>query len=297
MVNPVIYFLSTFLGKAPLMKVIMNLKNIWIPVWVMANVIVGMCANGAGTVGAATITIYQDSFSRGTVGTPLTLNGTAPDVVNTGGATWTGGASDTTDGTQANNPAGAAGFLPFTPASGNIYTLSADLDLLAANDQWEAIGFTNGTNSGNEFYLLGNNAGPWLLQRGDGVTLDHTFLGPETSGGAAATASGVTGYNTYSIVLDTTNAAWTAAFYRGATLLVGPTAYGVNPTISAVGFGNSNSAGNIDNFTLTVTTIPEPAAVTLLGFGGVGLMAVARRRNAQARRRSIECMPRKRHVR
>jgi len=74
----------------------------------------------AATAGA--VDIYEDSFTRPPTGS-LALNGTSPDVTNTGGATWN---ADTwfTGGTTAQVQTGIAqrrgAWLPFTPAAGNI---------------------------------------------------------------------------------------------------------------------------------------------------------------------------------
>src|SRR4051812_3235369 len=87
--------------------------------------IAGAALVSAGGSASAAV-IYQDSFSRGSVETPLALNGTSPDLVNTPAATWTAGPTNTTNGATALNKSGESALLPLVPASGSVYTLSAD---------------------------------------------------------------------------------------------------------------------------------------------------------------------------
>jgi hypothetical protein len=82
----------------------------------------------------AQTTIYYDSFNRGTVDSPLNLDGSIPEV-NYYGSTWsayvdgtTPANSVTTNGTSAHVTAHQTNaYLPFIPEAGNLYVLSADL--------------------------------------------------------------------------------------------------------------------------------------------------------------------------
>src|ERR1700761_3707847 len=111
-------------------------------------------------------TIYSDSLF-GDVGPdnnsgtdpyiPNPLNGSSPDTVNTGGATWTA-ASDwqrTQDGTGAYYATPGQGdnaYLPFTPSVGQSYVLQLTfINQFGANPFSTEVGFTasNPLNSGN----------------------------------------------------------------------------------------------------------------------------------------------------
>ena len=254
-----------------------NLKSVWMLALIVANGVVGMGATAATPATAAVI--YQDAFSRSG-----NLNGSSPDIGSNPWVASTSGTADTTDGTQVLNQPGHAAFLPFTPANGLVYTLSADLNTSATTNFWEALGFSDNNNTGtNSFHVIpGNTVGPWLLQTGNGTSPDSTFLGPGTSGQNDPTvASSNTGYANYAIVLNTINpTAWTVAFHRNGSLMPGTTTYTyvTNPTINYVGFGNSQILGNVDNFMLTV--VPEPSGILSL-IMGLGFIGTLRRRNVQ----------------
>lgn len=103
--------------------------------------------------------IYFDSFARSNGPAPASLDGTAPDVVDTPGATWT---ANFTMQTVTNDVDGnlsalcqvvpsasldpTTAYLPFTPQAGHVYTLSCDIDIFASSS-FLAIGFQGETNS------------------------------------------------------------------------------------------------------------------------------------------------------
>lgn len=233
----------------------------------------GMAFGVAGTSRATVI--YEDSFTR-----EGSLNGTAPDVANVPGADWIAGDTVTTNGAEAVNPANTTAFLPIAIASGKIYTLKADLNTSSTNDDWQAFGFSVDANSENQWHAAGNAVGPWLLQRGNGgPDADDVFAGPNTSNSLPGSTSGNTDWQTYSIVLDTTAAQWTASWYRDTTQLGTTFTYTTNPTsIAYVGFGNGNVAGLVDNFSLSV--VPEPNSMVLALFGVIGVWRMTRRRRS-----------------
>lgn len=79
-----------------------------------------------------------------------------------------------------------------------------------------------------------------------------------------------------SIVLDTQGAAWTAEWFinggsvRSETLASNPTG------ITHVGLGReSGTSASFDNFSLTV--VPEPGSLALMGLGGLCLLKRRRR--------------------
>ena len=220
--------------------------------------------------------IYQDNFAR-----TGQLDGTAPDTVNTPGATWfacnipaknaqlqTDGASlaltntpGTTNGIYLN------GFLPFTPQVGHVYRVSANISSLSGSNQWLAMGFATHALTNNFFATYQCGSG-WVLVRGNGT--NFSTFGALTSSSSFGTAFG-TSTNLFAVTLDTTagnaNYGWTIKFYTNGVLVTGGNytiPYGNYP-IKYVGIGADAGQGYFQNFTLTdvlerqgVPTITEP---------------------------------------
>ncbi len=261
----------------------------------------------AGLAGTATAgVIYQDNFS-GSSANPL--NGTSPAVDATG-ATWTADTGWRANGSQTdadyNAATGAQGssdaYLPFTPSSGNVYTLSADLNVVGSpNPNWFAIGFVqsfssstssvtgaanngngvnawpggSGTDTSSASYL---NAGPWLLVQENNVQAPYPnqyFTGPGTSGSGTYPAS--VGTADMSIVLNTEASAWTYQIFEGGVSVTPVVTFKANPTIGGVMLGQwANTSGTVSNFSLT--SVPEPASLGVLAIGGaIGLLMLKRR--------------------
>jgi hypothetical protein len=257
-----------------------------------------LCASSA----RAAVTIISD---------PLTgsgaLNGSAPlvDTYNptdtwnayNGSATsyFTRGATNTTmtatnvqflNGT-ANPAAPATADLMFSPTAGNLYTLTATFTLgTGTNGEWLPFGFT-GVDSNTLTYSAASN-GPWMLIRttatnsGSQNAGDLQLFPTGTSSSQAVTGvnSGVTGSTeTLSIVLDTTQPQWAASWYENGSQLGTTYTYpaGSNPTsISAVEFGEYwQASGSVANFSLT--TVPEPASLSVMAIGAIGLLTRRRR--------------------
>lgn len=197
-------------------------------------VVVAMVGLMVSVAQANTITIYEDSFSGSGA-----LNGSTPDVVDSGAATWYqveqgGGQSGIISNGVATLPAQPAvpslAVLPFTPVAGHTYTVSADLQ--NAGGPWVAIGFASSASLSPDWSASG---------------IYHNWSGPATG--------------STTVTLDTTVPGWTNAF-----------------GIQYVGFEAINGGATVDNFTLTMTTVPEPSTVGLLVAGMVSLLAYAWRK-------------------
>jgi len=231
---------------------------------------------------AQSATIYAHSFG-GDGADPL--DGVTPDTT-TAGATWAASSDINADGTIAGRSSNGSdsAWLPFTPASGFVYTLTAVMgqetinDGASANGSWMALGFS-ADNATGSFFGAPNNTSPWVLHRApgaDGANENRvvSFTGPGVSG-LNQTHDPFVGTITLSIVLDTTDTQWTATWFEGSNELRSYT-YDVdeNPDISYVGFGRSNrSVGPVESFSFTA--IPEPSAALL---GGLGILCLLRRR-------------------
>ena len=250
------------------------------------------CIGLASTASAGTI--YQDSFTGSA--TPGTLNGAAP-TVGPVGATWTANSSSSygwADNGIETSPSNAPtsrqnAYLPFTPSSGQIYTLSAGiavtakLDSSSDSNHWVALGFITNPTTGTGYDVSG--ASPWVLSAYNGAS-GAVFTGPGTAGGTGF--ANTAGVNDYSIVLNTGSSAWTYQVYQTnssvTNLLLTPTPITVaTEAISAVGIEQGFGNVQVSNFSLTSSPapVPEPATLGLFAIGGAGLLLAARKRKTQ----------------
>jgi hypothetical protein len=222
---------------------------------------------------ASAAIIYQDNFDR--IGI---LNGSEP-TITTEGNQWRS-FDWTTDGSAATvSTGGWMAILPFTPATGNVYTLSASMNPTspAGSPSWFALGFT-GRNATDNWFAGDQSSASIFARVSNNAYPDFYAQGPGTGGigNLGSYTDGVA--HLYSITLDTTainSADWTASYSVNGNQVIAPTRLGYNPTINYVGFGADATGGTIDNFSLTV--VPEPSTYALV-VGGIATLLLSRRR-------------------
>jgi hypothetical protein len=263
------------------------------------------CIGLASTASASTV-IYQDSFN-GLSSTPL--NGATPTTDNGPSSTWTATPNGTNSSFYDNGSAsetsatGALGYLNFTPATGNIYTLSATLSLPASsadtnsgetNWNWFAVGYTTSVNtSSGATFNSGSSPNPyaWVIvyaPADNNGLAGEGFEGPTSSTPAQAfsTPSGQSDTSQQiSIVLNTGASTWTYQFFDDGTAVSSVESFSSNPPITGVGLclqGSPNWSspvtGTVSNFSLTSSPVPEPATLGLLAVGALGLLLLKRRK-------------------
>jgi PEP-CTERM motif len=252
------------------------------------------------SIAPAQSTLIYDSFTYTGI-----LNGHTPDTT-VGGASWvaagaipntptdSSGSDITVSTAQSQTETVNLGASYFANNPG-IYTLSCDMlypSGTASSSTWISLGFVanpvvTGTMSPPD------GASPWLLYRASGEV--RVFGGKGTANsliGAGALSEPIGSTYTMKLVLDTAAANWTLDAYIGSTQLdlngaaAGDTyVYASNPSdIASVGFGASpaspNAVATVDNFTLTVTSVPEPSTAALFLLGGGLFVGITRKRMA-----------------
>ena len=237
--------------------------------WTLAATLLALMPLTGLVRAQVTNVIYQDNFAR-----TGPLDGTAPDTVNTPGATWfacnvprlnaqlqTDGASialtnvpGTTNGYYLN------GFLPFQPQVGHVYSLSCNIRPVSGGNQWLALGFATHALT-NNYYATYQCGSGWVLVRGNG--------GQFSTWGSLTGSSPFTNYvgnnfELFTVVLDTsvgngtlppgnTQQGWQIRFYTNNVLVPGGSwtiAWGNYP-IKYVGIGADAGQGYFQQFTLT----------------------------------------------
>ena len=262
----------------------MNRRTLW-------TFSLGAAVLGAGG-SARGVVIFSDDFSGG----GGALNGTTPDVT-TGGETWEAGSAFLDSGqvnTVVGTATGQAAHLDVTlqsgPINGGTYTATATIT--NPNPDWIAFGFmadaiTAGAGgwTQTQFYSRHSNNGQgtggngqgaygWALIRNNTAAgqNDIQFFNGENTGGNFFNVDPLpTASVALQIVLNTTGATWTAAYFvngvqQGTTQNLPAAAI---TELGGIGFsrtsnGTANSGGTIDNFTLEFVAVPEPAALGLV---------------------------------
>lgn len=233
--------------------------------------------------------IYQEDFTGGAV--PLDGALVTPTV------SWVSASSFNRNGSFSANSGtqGSSATLAFTPSQGTQYQLDATVTHTGSSG-WIALGFANGqstSQSSLDRFIAGNVIGvAWSLFVANGNGQAFLSNGPvptdgDNNGGAWSPqlAAGDISVD-YRVFLDTTGGAgtWEATWYAKLTTdlnftVVRSTTQLASESINSVGFALSgnDATGSISNFTLT--EIPEPASLTLLGLGSLALMG--RRRSGR----------------
>jgi hypothetical protein len=253
-----------------------------------------VAAGGMAAAPAQAEVVYQQAFS----GQGAPLHGQAPTINNTGAAAAWVTRTDTgeLDGigriffdNGTINAAGAvngSATLPFAPAQGFIYTLTASFGPVAADaNNWIGLGFAGGQSSvsGNPGRFLADptSGQPWMIYRGNNATSgNQTFLGPGTTDGFSWLTPVTAAHGDpvdLRIVLDTTGASWSAQWFAKRPgdadfTSIGAATYTTNPSIAAVGVAAAHASvvSSISAFELTV--IPEPSTALLLGITAITLL-------------------------
>lgn len=225
-------------------------------------------------VSRAEVIIYSDDFTVSGV-----LNSTSPTVSSgqyggTASATWNANAGISGNGTAVTFSAGQSAYLPFSPQSGYVYTLSMNSTLPG---EWGGMGFTNSLNTNENLNVLGGNK-VWLLYQ------NYKATTMAVSGGGSS-PTGPSGYNTMSLILDTTAPTWTIqGSFNG-------TPYDASPLpLSFTGFNYialSGAYGGVnmttDTMSLTVNAVPEPGTFALIGTALIPLAYRRWRRGRESR--------------
>lgn len=159
---------------------------------------------------------------------------------------------------------------------------------VAGDGNWLALGFVDGQGTAvtnNNRFISGSSIGKaWLFHRGDpNLETDQSWLGNAASGTGDSVQfpAGFPGGGGIDlrVVLDTTGGAgnWTATWFAklqasGTYIEVRPEATLLDETINAVGLAKSNDGiqGTVISFSLT--SVPEPGSLALLGLSAVFML-------------------------
>lgn len=220
---------------------------------------------------AEVVVLYADDFS-GPASTGL--NGYAPDTRSgdwgsSDTATWASATQFEADGRVWSSPNNrASALLPFSPVSGQLYELSADIDGISTwvgqQDDWVALGFAENGNANDNFTRTATHGYAWMAVSSLGGTDQGTrYAGDENSPNTGSATFATTTNNMHlTIQLDTRSTNWTVKWFLDGLQVTDTHTYITNPDINYVGFSRvDNARAYIDNFQLAV--IPEPSSLAL----------------------------------
>jgi hypothetical protein len=232
-----------------------------------------------GTTASAAI-VFQDNFNR--VGP---LNGSTPSL--TAGSNWTANSGFATDGTKVNSAFGFGNFttsayvpMPVAITSGNIYTLSATMYRGLSTDNLAIMifGFFDAAPSWDAGVPVDEGHAIAIAPRNNRPTI-APMLNGSVNISDIPVADGTDGVTFGVRLYETAPNAWSAVAVELAPtsqLLLSP----VSPV--PISLANIQSIGMIsgsllppyiDNLTLDVSPVPEPATLSLLTCCGLVLVA------------------------
>jgi len=268
---------------------------------------------GVGTASRADV-IYSDTFG-GAAGTALGGNTPAVASGldgGTAGATWnaattTGGGTDAvwtysgsnsvtmtspTTSTARDTALISNAVLPFTPQSGFIYDLKATIQVPSTTDNhWVGLAYLQGTLNGHtttgQALSNDNPTGLVIVRDGPAASTSPNYVDvfEGAAGGTggdtqfAPSATSLTGGTvgtaiTVDLILNEQVASPTISWLLNGISVGSPVTLSGNQPIGNVAFGDDTAPlGTVTNFSLT--TVPEPTSLSLLGLGG--LLALRRR--------------------
>lgn len=262
----------------------------------MKTALLGLMVCAAGQLQAEVITLYQDDFTSATdaniynrvpggtlgdAGEEWFARGnrmqTMQATASTGVAEYFQHPDDPSIAPEKANTLPSNASLAFTPEAGKMYTLSADLNnMFTGNFESVWLGFRGNQNVSSTFSDV--FAASRIYRRNP---QDDFVVQAKTPDGVNILGQSASG--TLQLVLDTTGADWGLTTTWDSTEVGSYTYSGDNPAITHVGFGFSDGSGGVapstlgstvDNFSLTV--VPEPATIGMLGLGAVGVLFLRR---------------------
>lgn len=225
---------------------------------------------------ASATTIYEHSFSGSDTDA---LDGVGVELGTGAGTLWTAEAAWFADGHVEVGVDGfdnANAYLPFTPADGNVYTLTSTLTAAGDTANFMTLSFMNNPTVDTLSTDLG---GPWMLKRGPGGGLDNEVYSVTEFLTGLVNHGPFAGATELSMALDTRPTQWTVEYFINGASVRGPEAFATNPTITHVGVTRyvNPVTGAVSSFSLTA--VPEPSTFAIAGVAVAIVAVIGRSRN------------------